>query len=249
MIPQGVGSTPSIRTTARSGSICGEYVVITSTICPLTTYFRLWAAGFGNLLVYIPLYLLLRGNIILGNDGFRSHTWHWTPPARETAIKADSASTLSSTAYDEDISRKDAVKMLFYPIAYTVLILPLSVVRWMSFVNPDLRELQTHPSMAAATLIFHATFRLSGVVNVGLVLLTRPNVLLFGESRDDDGDSEAGGAVEPDRVGQNNGGHPLRQRTAGMAPGANVRMGGNVTGFGGPAVRLDPEDDDLRGGR
>lgn len=213
-------------------------------------YMWLWIAGFGNLLVYIPLYLLLRGNIVLGNDGFRSHTWHWTPPARQISTKAESASTISSTEHDEEASRKDAVKMLFYPIAYTILVLPLSVVRWMSFVNPDLRELQTrNASMAAATLIFHATFRLSGVVNVGLVLTTRPNVLLFGQSdRGNEQDDEAGEGINPGRANQNNGNFPLRQR-GGMGQGANAQTDDVTTGFGGPAVRLDRDGDDMRGGR
>ncbi|KAF8601556.1 hypothetical protein BDV93DRAFT_524730 [Ceratobasidium sp. AG-I] len=210
-------------------------------------YMWLWVAGFGNLLVYIPLYLLLRGNIILGNEGFRSHTWHWTPPPRQVAIRADSVSTLGSAEYDEETSRKDAVKMLLYPIAYTILVLPLSVVRWMSFVNPALREIQqAHPSMAAATLIFHATFRLSGVVNVGLVLLTRPNVLLFGErSRGDDDDDVAGGVDDTDKVEQNNGEHPLRQRS-GTGQGTNAQMRSGTTGFGGPTVRLNLDDDGMR---
>ena len=102
--------------------------------------------------------------------------------------------------------------------------------------------------MAAATLILHATFRLSGVINVGLVLLTRPNVLLFGErSRDDDEDDEAG-AVEADRVGYINGDHPLRQRS-GTGQGVNAEMDDNMTGFGGPAVRLDRHDDGMSGER
>lgn len=137
--------------------------------------------------------------------------------------------------------------MLLYPIVYTLLVLPLSIARWMAFVDDGFSDLQTARglSMATATLIFHATFRLSGAVNVGLVLTTRPNVLLFGESnREDDEDDEAGEAVNPGRPGQNNGRYPLRQRGAGQ--GTNSEMEDNTTGFGGPAVRLDRDEDDMR---
>ena len=80
--------------------------------------------------------------------------------------------------------------------------------------------------MAAVTLIFHATFRLSGVVNVALVLLTRPNVLLFGaRNRDDGEDNKNGRVVEPDRARQNNGEYPLRQRN-GMGQEMGPQMGG-----------------------
>ncbi|KAJ1302012.1 hypothetical protein OPQ81_000847 [Rhizoctonia solani] len=166
-------------------------------------YIWLWVAGFGNLLVYIPLFLLLRGNIVLGNNGFKSHHFYWNPPPIRNAFQVDTKSSIDSSAYDdaheEKLIRKEATKMLWYPAAYTILVLPLSIVRWSTFTVPDLSAAKLdwtgitgehtldnatvvfRTSMATATLVFHAIFRLSGIINVILILATRPNVLLLGD--------------------------------------------------------------------
>jgi hypothetical protein len=52
----------------------------------------------------------------------------------------------------------------------------------MSYHNPSLNDIQRPElaGMAAASLACRWVFRLSGFVNVILILTTRPNVLLFG---------------------------------------------------------------------
>ncbi|KEP53397.1 putative transmembrane protein [Rhizoctonia solani 123E] len=215
-------------------------------------YLWLWVAGFGNLLVYIPLFLLLRGNIVLGNQGFMSHRWYWTPPpvcnAFRTEIQNGSAPSIPDDANDEEHIRKDATKMLWYPAAYTMLVLPISIVRWSTFTVPDLRAAKLdsindtvvfYAPMATATLIFHAVFRLSGIINVVLVLTTRPNVLLFGEhhrGEDDDNTRHHGashGGIESiDDVS-------MRQRYNAASPGERVH---EYTGFAGPRV-INRRDD------
>jgi hypothetical protein len=69
-----------------------------------------------------------------------------------------------------------------YPLAYTLQTLPLSIVRWTTFLDhmQPLAEDPTFGGYAAAHLIFFFVYRLSGFVNVVLVLTTRPNILLFG---------------------------------------------------------------------
>ena len=59
-----------------------------------------------------------------------------------------------------------------YPLVYSVLILPLSIVRWSFFGG------QAVPS--AATFIVFFLYCLSGAMNVTLLLFTRPKLLLFG---------------------------------------------------------------------
>ena len=69
-----------------------------------------------------------------------------------------------------------------YPIAYSFVVLPLSVARWLQFSN------HIHvPS--AATFFGVSMFNLSGAVNVLLFLIVRPELLLFtrpelGESKE-----------------------------------------------------------------
>jgi hypothetical protein len=54
---------------------------------------------------------------------------------------------------------------LRYPILYCMLVLPLSIVRWMDFGGA--------PTKAAATLTVIAVFGLSGVLNAMLYAFTR----------------------------------------------------------------------------
>ncbi|KDN38726.1 hypothetical protein RSAG8_09276, partial [Rhizoctonia solani AG-8 WAC10335] len=197
-------------------------------------YLWLWVAGFGNLLVYIPLFLLLRGNIVLGNEGFKSHRWYWNPPSVRNAFKAEtqsaSVSSIPDDAYDEKHIRKEATKMLWYPAAYTLLVLPLSIVRWSTFTVPELRAVKLenddvvfYAPMATATLVFHAVFRLSGIINVILVLATRPNVLLFGERHRGEDDDDTGHRGLSRRGVDSIDDTPMRQRYNATLPGEQVR--------------------------
>ena len=70
--------------------------------------------------------------------------------------------------------------MIWYPICYTILVLPLSIVRWRTFRPPTHQELHTP---FAVTAVVVTIFGLSGVVNVLLIMLTRRNLLLFGQRR------------------------------------------------------------------
>ncbi|EIM82772.1 uncharacterized protein STEHIDRAFT_160399 [Stereum hirsutum FP-91666 SS1] len=63
-----------------------------------------------------------------------------------------------------------------YPFVYSIVTLPLSVVRWIGF------GLESHGSKvpSAATFVAASLYGLSGFLNVLLILLTRPQLLLFG---------------------------------------------------------------------
>ncbi|KAF8593872.1 hypothetical protein BDV93DRAFT_460094, partial [Ceratobasidium sp. AG-I] len=117
-------------------------------------YVWLWIAGVGNIIVYIPLFLILRGCFIGGHD------------------EGDEETT---------IARRESWRQLGNPICYTFLVLPLSVVRWVGFAGkarPPLLD-PSQSSLATAALVFYAIFRLSGLVNVVLILKTRVGLLLI----------------------------------------------------------------------
>jgi hypothetical protein len=226
-------------------TIRGIYPVSTLSLLPhsaISPFSSLWLAGAGNIFVYIPLFLLLRGHIDLGNNGIYSLRFYWTSPGHTPS--PDSVSILSAVDEDQESRRKDAYKMLLYPAAYTILVLPLSIVRW-GFSNADFAEPQLPwmTPLATATVIFHALFRLSGVVNVVLVLTTRPNVLLFGESGRDMGSSEECVEFQSMNEGmRNNVGMHMRQRANADRP--MEQLPPNGTGFGGVAVSLDHNEGD-----
>jgi len=61
---------------------------------------------------------------------------------------------------------------------YSVIILPLSVVRWLGFLQESRGDRKNHVP-AGATIAVITIFCLSGICNVFLFLMTRPNLLLF----------------------------------------------------------------------
>jgi hypothetical protein len=67
-----------------------------------------------------------------------------------------------------------------YPVIYGLQVLPLSVARWMGFVQETQGDRQNYiPS--TALLSVQVIYCLSGLANVALFFLTRPNLLLFGK--------------------------------------------------------------------
>ena len=65
-----------------------------------------------------------------------------------------------------------------YPLVYAVSVLPLSVARWIGFVQESNHGVNQVP--AAATFAVGSIFALSGFFNVVLLLKTRPEAELFG---------------------------------------------------------------------
>jgi hypothetical protein len=64
-----------------------------------------------------------------------------------------------------------------YPLAYTLCILPLSIMRWAAFSNPSLlSNLRMNPP----SMVFGVTFYLMGLINVMLTVWIRPAILLIG---------------------------------------------------------------------
>ena len=58
-----------------------------------------------------------------------------------------------------------------YPLVYSLMVVPLSITRWLSF---------SHKNVPSAALFFgNIIFNLSGAANVLLFLIVRPHLLLF----------------------------------------------------------------------
>jgi hypothetical protein len=67
------------------------------------------------------------------------------------------------------------LRLLFsdrYPLVYCISILPLSIVRWITFVHPN-------SVSGTGTFVVTAIYGLSGACNSVLLLKTRPNAGLF----------------------------------------------------------------------
>jgi hypothetical protein len=81
----------------------------------------------------------------------------------------------------QDISRarwRQALIFLAYPLAYCISVLPLSITRWIGFVQEAKYGSASTPPAAIFACI--SLFALSGFFNVILLLNTKPNCGLFG---------------------------------------------------------------------
>jgi len=121
-------------------------------------YLWMWITLFASCLLYIPLYLWMRGNLVFHDTKWYLWSFQWTPA--------------------HNPARRNDLVMLLYPIVYCISILPLSVVRWMSF--DEEAKYGTSNMPPAWTFAVMTVFSLSGVFNVILVLITKPNLGLFG---------------------------------------------------------------------
>jgi len=72
----------------------------------------------------------------------------------------------------ESSQRRATSRILFYPLAYSLMVIPLSIARWLPV---------HHKSVPSAAFLFFGEilFNLSGAVNVLLFLIVRPHLLLF----------------------------------------------------------------------
>ncbi|EJD41547.1 hypothetical protein AURDEDRAFT_90248 [Auricularia subglabra TFB-10046 SS5] len=120
-------------------------------------YFWLWLSAFSAVLLYVPLFFFVRGNIEVDPQRPWVITFH----------------RFSRTRRGVTFNRvRQSVKMLLYPMVYIIVVLPLSVTRWIAFTH--------HRLPAVWTFVGIVPFHLSGLGNVLLLILTRPSILVFG---------------------------------------------------------------------
>jgi len=114
-------------------------------------YIWIWLALFASVIMYIPLYFWTKGRLSIDPK-----KWY-----KFRLDKPDGVYPL----------RRAALGMLLYPLAYSLMVLPLSIVRWSLF---------NHKKVSSAATFFGVTlFNLSGAINVLLFLIVRPQLLLF----------------------------------------------------------------------
>jgi len=127
-------------------------------------YVWLWIATLASIVLYIPLFFIMKGTLDMDTSSGRG---------LRIRRKAGVAPHLAGEAH---------LKVLLYPVAYTVLVLPLSVVRWINFETDNL---PFGALFAVSTL-----FQLTGLVNVILFLGFRGSVTLLSSPEDDEPQGE-----------------------------------------------------------
>jgi len=114
-------------------------------------YIWIWIALFASVVMYIPVHLWTKGLFSVEDE-----KWYKLCLAK------------SNVGYSQ---RRATLGFLFYPLAYSLVMIPDSVFRWLLF---------SHKSMpSAATFFGIIMFNLSGAINVLLFLIVRPHLLLF----------------------------------------------------------------------
>ncbi|KIM86585.1 hypothetical protein PILCRDRAFT_815818 [Piloderma croceum F 1598] len=125
-------------------------------------YLWLWIAAFVVLVVYASLALILKGFIVVKRGSIRFTT-------SEDRVKRQFTSSHSTSRRLD--SNSVAMKLLFYPAVYIITVLPISIVRFITFFNANAYVPFT------ATAFADILFASSGLLNVILFALTRPKVL------------------------------------------------------------------------
>ncbi|KAI5122571.1 hypothetical protein M0805_004788 [Coniferiporia weirii] len=122
-------------------------------------YVFMWATAFANIILYIPLSLVIKGIIIV--DGNRV----------KIRSKKDRTHTVGRPTSEPCGRGVDsiAMQMLFYPLVYTLTVLPIAIVRLRAFNNKE--------APFAITVVADVLFSCSGFFNVVLFKFTRPALL------------------------------------------------------------------------
>ncbi|KAF7298131.1 Git3 domain-containing protein [Mycena chlorophos] len=113
-------------------------------------YLFMFVAAFFSFILYMLVFLRMRGNVIV--------------EGRSISFRFSGATQWRGKHFGEQ-SLKIARQMLLYPIAYTIMILPIAASRFSSFAGDDVSF--------GVTLFTDSIFLLSGVVNVTLFAMAR----------------------------------------------------------------------------
>jgi len=135
-----------------------------------------------SILAYIPLFFWARGNITVSTEHWWKITFH-SSKKNIHGIDPDGRRrrSIGMIAYVMILSRcgpqSDSTVMHSYPLVYSVIVLPLSIVRWITGFGTN-----PHHIPSAATFIVISIYSLSGAFNAMLFLLTRSDLLLLGNT-------------------------------------------------------------------
>jgi len=135
-------------------------------------YLWFWITAFGSFLLYIPLFLL---HFQLVKPGVPSR-WYLPKVDISSHVDGDNVGNGIPSTTAAVLSKKNAKlwSAILYPILYFILVLPLSVVRFINFHRPSHRR-------PIETFIVANIFTLSGVFNALLYRLTRASIFMDSE--------------------------------------------------------------------
>jgi len=124
-------------------------------------YIWLWVALLTSGVTYFPLHLWMKGRLSVDDEKW--YKFRLEKPNQESDV--------------EYSQRRATLGLLLYPLAYSVVVIPLSISRWIQFSH---KSNLNHKSVPSAVIFFcDALFNLSGAINVLLFLIVRPHLLLF----------------------------------------------------------------------
>jgi len=122
-------------------------------------YVWMWIALSVSALTYIPLSFVALGILRVS----QTHWWKFELHGRGEA--------------QVEGQKRRSISMIAYPVVYFILVIPTSVVRWVSGFGSSTKTL---PS--AATLATEVLFSLSGLGNVFIFLFTRSDLFMVGNT-------------------------------------------------------------------
>lgn len=124
-----------------------------------SVYFWHWLTVAASIFLYVPLFFVIRGNLEFGHD--------YVPRLRLRRI----ASPVERVGNYFRVASQSK-KMLMYPIAYVVLLVPFTSIRWAGDF--------THTAENVHIFFFCVSlYLLNGLANVLLLVFTRPSILGF----------------------------------------------------------------------
>ncbi|KAG8984525.1 hypothetical protein FRB94_006665 [Tulasnella sp. JGI-2019a] len=127
-----------------------------------------WLASLINFLLYVLIFLTLRGNLQVDFGSVAVDGWGRGPMRVHWVWKRNRQQGSASVGTSEERTRlmRTARRLLAYPIAYIITILPMSIVRWIQFTQPH-RNIPSS-AVALAAIIYTS----SGFINVCLYVIT-----------------------------------------------------------------------------
>jgi len=164
-----------------------------------TEYFWVWFTGLFMILLYPIMFLLMRGWI----GGKQAEGPLELRSIGQQGVVQD------ASRIEAEITKKVAQKMLYYPLIYTVCVLPNSASRWMWF--------KIHYSSSRFTFTANTLFALSGLFNFILFFITRRSWVV-GPRRQDEHHQQPGTPSRPFGRPPPDSPHALRKDSDGSVP-------------------------------
>ncbi|KDQ14687.1 hypothetical protein BOTBODRAFT_338488 [Botryobasidium botryosum FD-172 SS1] len=152
-------------------------------------YLWIWITVITSAILYTLVYLKLNGFIFKSDGSWhiitisrRKPSHHGTPPADQNAptpnIRLESHVRNLSELGERAAS--ESKKMILYPCAYAITVLPQTIARWAVKVNLEI-PVQDRPFAVVGAAV--SIFGLSGFINVILFLSTRPSLFRLDDGR------------------------------------------------------------------